>query len=81
MKNSICIFTTALFSAITMACFGGTWENYSNITQLTDAKPVGDHIWTTCKGGVIDFNTATGEKVVYKRVTQDYPLMQLSKLQ
>ena len=67
MKNSICIFTTVLFSAITMACFGGTWENYSNITQLTDAKPVGDHIWTTCKGGVIDFNTATGEKVVYKK--------------
>ncbi|MFI5172625.1 MAG: hypothetical protein ACHQFW_09550, partial [Chitinophagales bacterium] len=66
MKKSIYILGTVLLSTLFAAGFAGTWENYSNITSITDAEPAGDHIWTTCKGGVIDFNVVTGEKTVYK---------------
>ncbi|MEZ5015140.1 MAG: T9SS type A sorting domain-containing protein [Chitinophagales bacterium] len=43
----------------------GTWENYSNVTEVTDAWELDGHVWTTCKGGVVDFDMAAGTKTVY----------------
>ena len=66
MKNSIYISSFLLFSILLTNVVGQSWENYSNVTQITDAEPFGDHIWTSCKGGVVDFNTLTGEKTIHK---------------
>lgn len=70
MKKLFYIFT--FLSAQTVG-FAQNWENYSNITSITDAEPMGDHIWTSCKGGVIDFNTTTGEKTYHKMSADGLP--------
>lgn len=70
MKKLFYIFT---FLSVQTAVFAQNWENYSNITSITDAEPLGDHIWTSCKGGVIDFNTTTGEKTYHKMSADGLP--------
>lgn len=57
-----------IFSWVAVAgAFAGIWENYSNITSITDAVPSGDHLWITAKGGVIDMNTTSGERRFFQR--------------
>lgn len=72
MKKLIYIFAFLLLGSQTEV-FGQSWENYSNITAITDAEPIGDHIWTSCKGGVIDINTTTGEKTYHKMSVDGLP--------
>ena len=72
MKKLIYIFAFLLLGSQTEV-FGQSWENYSNITAITDAEPIGDHIWTSCKGGVIDINTTTGVKTYHKMSVDGLP--------
>jgi hypothetical protein len=67
MKKKLYMLFAVLLSVGTASLYAGSWENYSNITQVTDAAPLGDHVWATCKGGVIDFNNADNSKIIYKK--------------
>lgn len=69
MKKLFSMFTAVLLSAAAFQAFGQEqeWVNYSNFTAVTDVEPVGDHLWITAKGGVVDMNTTTLEKTYYKK--------------
>ncbi len=73
MKKSFYIFQFLILNFIVLAASAQNWENYSNVTQVTDAKTKGDHIWTSCKGGVVDFNATTGEKTIYLKGISGLP--------
>ncbi|MBC8047091.1 MAG: T9SS type A sorting domain-containing protein [Fimbriimonadaceae bacterium] len=77
MKHSLCILALLLGAVLTQA---GIWENYSNITQITDAKPLGDHIWITGKGGVVDYNTLSGEKIFYVKGEAGLPSSSIEQI-
>lgn len=76
MKKLFSMFTAVLLSAAAFQAFGQEqeWVNYSNITAVTDVEPVGDHLWITAKGGVVDMNTTTLEKLITKKVMPAYHL-------
>ncbi|MBC8172371.1 MAG: T9SS type A sorting domain-containing protein [Chitinophagales bacterium] len=80
MKSKIYIGLTVLLSALCMEGNAGTWENYSNVTSITDAEPFGDHIWASCKGGIIDFNTMTGEKTIFKKGDAGLPSSEIEQV-
>ncbi|MBK9506579.1 MAG: T9SS type A sorting domain-containing protein [Bacteroidetes bacterium] len=69
MKKVFSILSAVLLTAAAFQSFGQDqqWVNYSNFTAVTDVEPVGEHLWITAKGGVLDLNTTTNAKTYYKQ--------------
>lgn len=79
MKHFLNILAIVFISTLSLSA--GSWENYSNMTQITDAMPIGDHIWMTAKGGVIDHNKLTGENFYYKKGTAGLPSFSVEQIE
>lgn len=63
MKTKSNFFPIAVLSLFMASkSFAAGWENFSNITSVTDAIVNNNTLWVTAKGGIIKINQTTGQK-------------------
>lgn len=71
---------TLLFFPVFLFAQNNTWKNYSTSTMINEIAYHGTDTWIATDGGVVQYNTITGETNFYDRANSELPFNNITSI-
>ena len=73
VRQYILFFIIAFFTIVELHSQQDIWKNYTNTNRITSLVRDSTYIWIGTTGGLIKYNTTTGEKSLFNKSTIGFP--------